>query len=196
MRFSMTFVYALALILLSVLPARAQVAVDSIGGPVQVSGGSGGSTDASTLTEGQLPVGRLTDFLANANTWAAKQRFFEGDGSAECNSPFIDVETGVGDTIMAFAANNGLLNVCRNGAPVAQFTTIIYATNGLEVRGSGGVNLANGTGGILMTEQSDPDAPGGDGAKVYFKDNGAGKTQLCVRFSSGSPVCSAELIQP
>jgi hypothetical protein len=36
------------------------------------------------------------------------------------------------------------------------------------------------------TEQSsDPSAPGANGARLFTKDNGAGKTQLCVRFNTG-----------
>lgn len=49
---------------------------------------------------------------------------------------------------------------------------------------------------VLMSETTTPAAPGADKAKLYFKDNGAGKTVLCAIFSSGGEVCSTELIQP
>ena len=40
---------------------------------------------------------------------------------------------------------------------------------------------------IEMNElATDPAAPGSDGARLYTRDNGAGKTQLCVRFASGA----------
>lgn len=40
---------------------------------------------------------------------------------------------------------------------------------------------------IEMTElAADPAAPATNGARLYFKDNGAGKTQLCVRFPTGA----------
>jgi len=42
------------------------------------------------------------------------------------------------------------------------------------------------TGGLEMLEQSDPPAPGTNRGKVYVRDNGAGKSQLCVRFNSGA----------
>lgn len=57
--------------LLLAVPAFGQV---SAGAPLTpgVSGG-GGTTDASDLTEGQLPVGRLVDFLAAANVFTNTQ---------------------------------------------------------------------------------------------------------------------------
>ena len=33
---------------------------------------------------------------------------------------------------------------------------------------------------------ADPAAPAANGARLYLKDNGAGKTQLCVRFATGA----------
>jgi hypothetical protein len=39
----------------------------------------------------------------------------------------------------------------------------------------------------FLAEQSvDPTAPAANGARMFTKDNGAGKTQLCVRFASGA----------
>lgn len=40
--------------------------------------------------------------------------------------------------------------------------------------------------GAVFGEIADPDAPAADGAHLYCKDNGAGKTQLCVRFATGA----------
>lgn len=37
----------------------------------------------------------------------------------------------------------------------------------------------------LTERTSDPAAPAANAARLYLKDNGAGKTQLCVRFASG-----------
>lgn len=39
---------------------------------------------------------------------------------------------------------------------------------------------------IEMGEITEPSAPGSGGGRLYLKDNGSGKTQLCVRFSSGA----------
>ncbi|MDQ5975402.1 MAG: LamG protein, partial [Actinomycetota bacterium] len=38
----------------------------------------------------------------------------------------------------------------------------------------------------LNEASGDPSAPAANGAVVYTKDNGAGKTQLCVRFATGA----------
>lgn len=40
---------------------------------------------------------------------------------------------------------------------------------------------------LELTEQSgDPDAPGANRGRLYLKDNGSGKTQLCIRFNTGA----------
>jgi len=50
-----------------------------------------------------------------------------------------------------------------------------------------GEAVAAGTSYIEGFEQSsDPSAPGADRGRIFFKDNGAGKTQLCVRFPTGA----------
>ena len=40
-------------------------------------------------------------------------------------------------------------------------------------------------------QTTDPAAPAADGARVFTKDNGSGKTQLCVRFNTGATVVIA-----
>jgi hypothetical protein len=39
---------------------------------------------------------------------------------------------------------------------------------------------------LLYTERADPAAPAANQAVVYARDNGSGKTQLCVRFNTGA----------
>jgi hypothetical protein len=51
------------------------------------------------------------------------------------------------------------------------------------------LGAANGTGKsfVQFREQStDPAAAPADGARLFAKDNGAGKTQICVRFATGA----------
>lgn len=38
----------------------------------------------------------------------------------------------------------------------------------------------------LVELSADPAAPAANGGRLYLKDNGSGKTLLCVRFSSGA----------
>ena len=42
------------------------------------------------------------------------------------------------------------------------------------------------TGAFTFAEQTDPAAPAANGATLYCRDNGSGKTQLCVRFPTGA----------
>lgn len=58
----------------------------------------------------------------------------------------------------------------------------LYATAGNKNLGADTVGWSR----MYMGEVSDPAAPSTDNAVVYCRDNGAGKTQLCVRFSSGA----------
>lgn len=53
------------------------------------------------------------------------------------------------------------------------------------------VNTGLATDYLYGLEQSDPAAPPADIGVLYFRDNGAGKTQLCVRFATGAVVVIA-----
>lgn len=44
---------------------------------------------------------------------------------------------------------------------------------------------------VDIVEQPEPAAPSADQARLFVRDNGAGKTQLCAKFSSGVPVVIA-----
>jgi hypothetical protein len=44
---------------------------------------------------------------------------------------------------------------------------------------------------VIFTEMSEPSNPTSNQATLFTKDNGSGKTQLCVRFSTGSSVVLA-----
>ena len=41
-------------------------------------------------------------------------------------------------------------------------------------------------GSVELPEMTDPDAPAANKARLYVRDNGAGKSQLCVRFATGA----------
>jgi hypothetical protein len=70
-------------------------------------------------------------------------------------------------------------------------------TNGVKLTSSGGAGLAlstsNGDGAFLAGTKVAGDfaPPAAGGWKLYAKDDGTGKTQLCVEFSSGPPQCFA-----
>lgn len=95
-------------------------------------------------------------------------------------------------TITNTASNNDLLRIDNTGAGASrivkitqgagQSADILYANN------SGGTKeFAIGPKGYIeMYEQTDPAAPSSNYARLYTRDNGAGKTQLCVRFATGA----------
>lgn len=63
----------------------------------------------------------------------------------------------------------------------------------------GAVNIQGtaSTGYLSFVEQSvDPGAPAADGARLFVKDNGAGKTKLCIRFASGAVVDIPGAVEP
>jgi len=51
--------------------------------------------------------------------------------------------------------------------------------------------LVDATGFVGLVEQTAPAAGAANSARIYAKDNGAGKTQLCAIFSSGAEQCFA-----
>lgn len=52
---------------------------------------------------------------------------------------------------------------------------------------TGAIRLRMGSTYIEMTEQSaNPAAPGLNRCRLFVRDNGSGKTQLCVRFNTGA----------
>ena len=64
-------------------------------------------------------------------------------------------------------------------------TYLTRASAGIWSLGTAGGLTGVGKG-VTFTEQTDPSAPAANGATLYCRDNGAGKTELCVRFSSGA----------
>jgi len=57
---------------------------------------------------------------------------------------------------------------------------------GVHVVGLDGSGNATIPGYIGGAEISDPAAPAANSGRLYFRDNGAGKTQLVVRFPTGA----------
>ena len=88
--------------------------------------------------------------------------------------------------------SSGLVNLYKNGADILttddSFTANdITTTQGVKINGtSGAALLLDGGGGIEFVERTDPAAPGANRATLFVRDNGAGKTQLCVRFNTGA----------
>lgn len=90
--------------------------------------------------------------------------------------------------------NSSLISLLANGAGTA--TQGIFFDTGSGVTTTGKllnfrqngdeVFVVDSAGRIKMNEQADPDAPAADEAVIYTRDNGSGKTQVCVRFATGA----------
>jgi len=75
------------------------------------------------------------------------------------------------------------------GAILLKLTTDSAQTaNAITLQNASSMALlqVSASGAIVLTEQSDPSAPSSNQATMYVRDNGSGKTQLCVRFPTGA----------
>ncbi len=87
----------------------------------------------------------------------------------------------------AIATFNGYGLAFANGKSVQVDTIKAKDSDGLTLHddGGNGIKILDG-GGVEMEEISDPAAGAANSARLFARDNGSGKTQLCVRFSSGA----------
>lgn len=92
------------------------------------------------------------------------------------------------------ANNTGANNIAigfQAGDAITTGSTNIVIGYDIDVDSATGSNQIN-IGGVyfhdrlLYTERADPAAPAANQAVVYARDNGSGKTQLCVRFNTGA----------
>jgi hypothetical protein len=75
-------------------------------------------------------------------------------------------------------------NGAAQGGVASVVLTLNTATGDIEMTGATRLVLQQTF--VEMTEQTDPAAPGANRGRLYVRDNGAGKSQLCVRFASGA----------
>lgn len=59
-------------------------------------------------------------------------------------------------------------------------------TNYFDIDASGNIRQSQGSYIEMKERATDPAAPAADMARLYARDNGSGKTQLCVRFPTGA----------
>lgn len=108
-----------------------------------------------------------------ARTFFADQDLCIGSGNQSSQG---SIRLPNNSTVMAArnAANNGNLWIVQtNGSD-----EIIFGEDGTSATGTKTI--------IVGTETTDPAAPAANGWKLYARDNGAGKTQVCVRFPTGA----------
>jgi hypothetical protein len=152
---------------------------------------------------GRLQIGVLNhiDFNGSGNNYFSGVTYFrDGDavahGSIDGATGTIDVDGGLVCTSIDVGAGDidttGDINC--NSLRVSDWTVFNFSgDNYLEgktyFRDANG--LAKGyfdgnTGAIEISEQTAPSAPASDKAVIFARDNGSGKTQLCVRFTTGA----------
>lgn len=112
--------------------------------------------------------------------------------------PFLQQLNAAGDYFVNLAYLDSADRV-HLGADVVVSGSSLYvgSESGVKLTNVGGAGLElsrSNRGGAFLTGTtvaSDPAPPAPNGWKLYAKDNGTGKTQLCAEFSSGSPQCFA-----
>lgn len=108
--------------------------------------------------------------------------------------------TGIARDIVFYRGNSEIGRIV-SGNPAMRMGVGIISSDRLAVGSAGGsavqflltgsnlVRLLDGGGsgaGINFLEMTEPSAPAANIGSLYCKDNGSGKTQLCVRFNTGA----------
>lgn len=142
---------------------------------------------AALLTDGTDADSGTTMFLRIKRTSQTGIAFASKVGS-EANDRF-QIESGgaLRWGIGGASATDTLLQ--RTGTGELEMLGTIRVNRIEAVGVTDAVNLANGY--IEISERSDPAAAGNNALRLFARDNGAGKTQLAVRFSSGQAVAIA-----
>lgn len=137
---------------------------------------------------------KITGDLSRARYAFAGEGVTSARAYASAHYSFLDA---AGAALTSIAANSATvmrwtidkaastLQVKLAGTTSSDRFTVSDGTNDLlRVQGDGMVSL---TGYEQFTEQgADPAAPSTNNARLFARDNGAGKTQLCVRFATGA----------
>jgi len=159
-----------------------------------------GGGEPRGIGPGQLRDGVVTGVHVDATAVAAKKyQIRESDGSQILLSLTSEEDGGVGSTTTIETRGKDatspegykeLIAITNDGAAhsgVASVVISLSTENGV-IEFTGALRMRMGECYLEMTEQSggDPDAPGANRGRLYVKDNGAGKSQLCVRFNTGA----------
>lgn len=134
----------------------------------------GAATGTSLVLSGTATVNNLIS--TSGLTIASAGRYVQRDGGT-----VIDLTATDGLLILSnFAVND--FNRVTFGGTTSSFPALARDSAGLKVV------AADGTTGTFLSgvEQTAPAAPAANGYRIFSQDNGAGKTQLMVIFSSGA----------
>ena len=170
--------------------------------------GRAGALTANTLPKADANGNLADSAIADDGTTVTSSRKLQvtlNDGSYHYTGPTAGDAYFAGGT--RTTAGAGRAAILQGGPAVTSGTggaAKVYGADGVGTnQNSGGVDLDPGaptgsgvSGGIRVGssnptfiegyEISDPAAPAANAGRLYFRDNGAGKTQLVVRFASGA----------
>ncbi len=136
----------------------------------------------------------------NAQTFRVYSTYTEG-GAQE----WIEIAAGTAPSIRTMAAGGGTeraidfkfgsTQIIRLGSGITCSQPLLFsADNALNIGASGvnrprsiyvGTSIVN-AGYFDISEIAEPAAPAADTGRLFVKDNGSGKSQLCVRFATGA----------
>lgn len=150
------------------------------------------------IAPGLLRDGAITGLHVDSQPVAAgSYKIREGDGSEILLALTAEEDAGIGTTATQeirgkdATSREGyfeIIAVTDDGVAhdgVASVVISLDTGNGV-IEFTGALRVRMGTTYLEMTEQAaDPDAPGVNRGRVYMRDSGAGKTQMCVRFNTG-----------
>lgn len=113
---------------------------------------------------------------------------FKGNGQLQVNAP---TPAGGGEIVANSGSATGQVAI---GSMFGLPSIMLGTANDCYIhRSATGTMMLNATDAVKVNdaylefdEVTEPAAPAADNARLYVKDNGSGKTQLCVRFSSGA----------
>ena len=179
-----------------VLGGRVTRSLSVAAGPGSTAGGLAGS-GASAFGYGATATGSQS----NAFGWKALASGNNAQSIGDNSQATKAASTAVGSTAKATGDNSTAIgyNTTASGyrSTVLGFNSIASHSNAVAL-GSLTETTANDQVQIesrhieLSEIASDAASPAANGARLYLKDNGAGKTQLCVRFATGAVVILAE----
>lgn len=109
---------------------------------------------------------------------AGKIRFITNDRG------YTNPVTEGGVVVKSSGVSGILVRACDSGVPAAPYLRVINEDDGAIA----GINFsfALATGYFDIDEIASPSAPGVNKGRLFVRDNGAGKSQLCVRFNTGA----------
>ena len=142
------------------------------------------ATGAGNVAVGQEALSAPAGTAVNATTTASRQTAI-GTESGQASAAVSNNITVIG--YRATASGHAAIAIGSEARALHGHSTAL----GLQVETSAYYQLAIGAKHIEMLEQTAPGSAVANGARLYVKDNGAGKTQLCVIFATGAEIVLA-----